>query len=168
MFVIALLAVAAICPLDAAKTSRVEDPEAYAVYNVLLSKTPRQWKSLVVLNTTRTTPTSGNQRRRSFPVPEEWKATILDFYRQIDRPQRLQPRFQVAGRRVKLIDPDDAKLFAQTVMLSAVGFDRDKRHAAASYDAFGNNDGGAVLTFEKIDGMWVEQDVEGWNYVWEY
>jgi len=39
--VIGLLALAAICPAQAANATRIEDPEAYAVYDALLSDEQR-------------------------------------------------------------------------------------------------------------------------------
>src|SRR3954469_8302148 len=127
ILVIALLAVAAICPVEAAKTTRIDDPDMYAVYTALLAEKPPGWKSLAVENVTRPAPgESGLPCHKPPKVSGEWGEAVTD-YRNLNRQEsRLRWRFQVNGRKVTLIGADEVSRFDRVVTLSAVGFDHAK------------------------------------------
>jgi hypothetical protein len=165
--VIALLAIAASCPVQAATITRIDDPDMYAVYTAVLAEKPRGWKSVAVVNVTR--PELG----RDLLCPDlskltgEWAEAVTDYRDRNRQAYRLKWKFQLPRRKVSLIFQDEADRSEHTLQLSAVGFNRAKTHAVVTWT---DDHGGESLKLQKVDEQWrlVHFTDSGFDCGWLY
>jgi hypothetical protein len=179
-FVIAITTIAlAQSPAVAQNLESVTDPEAYAIYEVLVPQLwPTRFKDLLLLQ--RETQTVAPCRNSGQISDPEWLAVEKSYRQENSLPKLLQPVLQIPGPYRLIpkseIEADDARLrlkypgpsnrlpeSMEYAAVSAVGFNADKTKAIVLVQLRGQ---GAVRALERRDNGWVAAYVTGIGCIW--
>ena len=166
-------------PAAAQELEFVTDPDAYAIYEMLV---PQLWATrskepVLLQRETETVAPCSSSGQISDP---EWLAVAKSFREENSRPKLLQPVLQIPGSYRLIpksaIEADDARLALkypgrtnrrpesiEYAAVSDVGFNADKTKAVVLVQVRGK---GAVQTLERRGNGWVPAYVTGLGCIW--
>lgn len=167
-------------PLAAQAPETVTDPEAYALYSILV---PPYWDRRMEgrgqpFPLQRETEAASHNCESPKAPNEEWQSVVADFHKQNAHVQLLQPlmTMEIPYRLIPRaeIDADDARLAVkypgtyqsrpesmEYAAVSAVGFNGDKSKAILYVRLRGQGD---IYFMERREGKWVRASIPscGW------